>query len=316
MSLAFMPDFFNGVTIMNEELSFYNPKEISLNDKKELQEMKETAFGILSKAAMEKYNFPNIKLLRNEYKKNQKVLWANPLAAKWMNKMIAAEATVISGYILIGANLSRKFNKNPEERIGVTLMDYLQQCAHAIYDSMYMYDGSTEFSTYVTHAMRHRLISFVYKEELDSGVGRKIMKMRTQVKKIMRDRTVNFEQALSVFVQNNKIDNTDLSLLRHSMRKKSHINQDYDSIEISTVDKDSLELKDMFDAIEKAPLDEMQRRLIDAYINGDKDFRRKVTESEINPKTGNLWTKAWLSKLFLDACKTIRNAYNRKNRAA
>ena len=70
---------------------------------------------------------------------------------------------------------------------------------------------------------------------------------------------------------------------------------------------ESLQL--MRDAFEKANLTKIERKLLEAHMNGENNYRRIMSETVINRNTGKLWTKQRLSQLFLRACDKVRETY-------
>jgi hypothetical protein len=69
-------------------------------------------------------------------------------------------------------------------------------------------------------------------------------------------------------------------------------------------------------ALNETHLTSIQRRLMDAYLQGDKKFRTRLTKTEKNPNTGQLWTRARLGQIFQEACEAVQRTYNRQEKKA
>lgn len=148
-----------------EDLKLYTPIDLSADRTESLQQTMASAFVALSAAAVEKYGFAKVKRLRDDYKAGRIDLQFNPRAKRILREMAALECEVVRGYIKVGTELCRSFAHSTEARPGVTMGDYVQEAAQAIYDAMYTYNGENEFSTFVYWCVKNRLISFVRSEE-------------------------------------------------------------------------------------------------------------------------------------------------------
>ena len=148
-----------------DDLQVYTPIELRPERVESLQRTMAAAFVALSAAAVEKYGFAKVKRLRDEYKSRKIDLQFNPRAKRFMNEMAGLECEIIRGFIRVGTDLCRSFAASSEARPGVTMGDYVQEAAQAIYDAMYTYNGENEFSTFVYWCVKNRLISFVRSEE-------------------------------------------------------------------------------------------------------------------------------------------------------
>lgn len=148
-----------------EDLRVYTPIDLRPDRVESLQRTMAAAFVALSAAAVEKYGFAKVKKLRDEYKSGRIDLQFNPRAKRILSEMASLECEVIRGFIRVGTDLCRSFAASSDARPGVTLGDYIQEAAQAIYDAMYTYNGENEFSTFVYWCVKNRLISFVRSEE-------------------------------------------------------------------------------------------------------------------------------------------------------
>lgn len=115
------------------------------------------------------------------------------------------------------------------------------------------------------------------------------------------------------------VRNRIIDLARAADRRKRlfhSLNVDDDEMELAApvepVDK-AIEDQEMWNAVRNAPLTEMEREVVTAHLHGETDYRARKTQ-EINPRTGQPWTKQWLSQVFVRACEKIRKQYNSGSR--
>lgn len=245
------------------ELDIYRPIVLTNADHERHRLLLTQAFPVLQATATERYSFPNVKKLRQDFKHDPSCLWCNPRGAAHLRRVMGVEEEMVRGHIRLGAKLSQSYHALNQPNIpGVTLDDFIQQCAMALYDSIYMYNGSTNFSTYATWAIRNRLLDFIQAEKAAAQAERRA------------------------------------ALDPHAATHDAEVNDP----------------GPVMRAFEDAPLSEMQRRLVVAHMRGDKEFRRIVSTTEINPATGRPWTRARLSALYVEACEIIRRVYNAADR--
>ena len=148
-----------------DDLTIYTPIDLEPQRVESLQHTMAAAFAVLKAAAVEKYGFAKVKRLRDDYKAGRIDLQFNPRAKRILCEMAGLECEVVLGYIRVGTELCRSFAASSDARPGVTIGDYIQEAAQAIYDAMYTYNGENEFSTFVYWCVKNRLISFVRSEE-------------------------------------------------------------------------------------------------------------------------------------------------------
>lgn len=300
-----------------QELSDYSPVNLSETDKQHFEAMMAKAFEVFQRAALERYNFANVKKLRDEYKSqsssNRNMLWADPQARKMMQWMIAHEQQIIAAYIRISNDLCSAFALAHDA--GPSYADYLQEAAVAIYDAMYQYNGSTKFSTYVHWVIKNRLITFRRSEMSSKGFTRSLLKIKASVKDLMTQGLTADRAIAQLRDDGVEIDPRSLERLRTSLGLVG----DEPKLEAAApaIDHDSkTEFDAMKSAIAKTDLTEMEKNLIEAHLRGDESYRRIVSETVINPTTGKLWTKQRLSQIFLSACDKIRATYENCKEAA
>jgi DNA-directed RNA polymerase specialized sigma24 family protein len=256
-----------------------------------------SAFKTLSNAACENYAFADVKRLRTEYKTGQITLRYHPSAKKVLEELISMEGYIIGVFIRLAVDPARKFNRWSDSRPGVMIDDYIQQCADTIYDCMYTYTGHKKFSTYVRICMRNRLIDFTRHQDREAAFSLNIRKLASKVKRMMLDGGFRFNEAVARL----EVEEEITDMLRNSLG----IPDEHDTGPETTM-PDFSELRG---TIERAPLEPIHRKVIESYLQGYKDWAARLAETEINPRTGVLYTRQRLCQLFSEACCIVRETH-------
>ncbi len=269
---------------------------LSDEEKKYLEQHMASAVSALSEAANANYGFANIKKLRTDYKKG--LIQLDDETRLKMDWMIAHESRIIAGYIRLVNKIYLKFNRFGSNT-GATVNDYLQEGALAIYDAMYEYNGSSKFTTFVYCFIRNRLVDFNRRENKNRKVENSINKLSSQIYD-MKACGVSCERAVKQINSDDEFDEDVIDWLKSSAKPAT-----------TALTGES---KEMWDAVENAPLTVMERNLVEAHLRGDHSYRSKLSET-INENTGKLWTRQRLSQIFIVACDKIRTTYALNNRA-
>jgi RNA polymerase sigma factor (sigma-70 family) len=298
------------------ELALYAPVKLTEEQKKDFERRLSTAFKILKKASVEIYNFANIKKLRNEYKNGTIQLSGRAKLA--IDDLIELEKLAVSGYIGMAKKICKTFQKS----YGISVSDYLQEAAFAIYDAMYLYNGKTRFSTYAFWSIRNRILDFYRNESKEIAFNDAVELLRLNSDRSSRIKAVKSRRC------DQKIKQADDFDILTDKEGKFFNFENINPIVIEclatsiyqTGSRDSDNPNDrvqmLLDAIESASLTDMERCLIEAEIREDSSFRTRTSETVINPNTGKLWTKQRLSQLYIRACEKIRAAMDSKLREA
>ena len=300
------------------DIASFNPTAFSDEEKSEIETKMAKAFFVFKRASMEKYGFANIRKLRDSYKacnQAKDFFWFDPQARQMMDWLIDNEQLIISGYIRIAHKLCEAFHYNGESRPGVSYADYLQEAAMTVYDAMYMFNGKNCFTTYIYWAIKNRLISFIKHEDRLSGISDSVKKLQSQLKSIMSKDHCSIERALDVIQETEDIGDAVVEKLKMAMRHVTYQSPEIDIAEEKANEKLKEQTESMWKSLEEANLTHMERTLVMAHLNCQKDFRRKMAETVINKHTGKLWTKARLSQIFIEACDKIRITHEEKKQA-
>lgn len=288
--------------------------DLTDEEKAELSSQLAGAYKSLRLAAIENYNTPRIKRMRDDFKSGKITLRYNAAARRAMLLVMSLESRVLSAYIKMCNELCAAFHHSHLELQGsIGYSDYLQEAAWAIYDAAYTYNGSTEFSTYCFWCVKNQLISYIRKHRAGVGVTKKLAALRTLLRKLMRESELSMDDAIIRLIAESKMSAKDEKSLRRVMSKNCNIDEEYDVPDSAKVDEETAL---MWNALEKTELSPLERELVEGHLKKQKELRRIISETRINPNTGNLYTKAVLSTVFLGACAKLRATFEVLKKAA
>lgn len=284
------------------------PVELTADEVSTLQTIMADARRILVRACVERLGHDTVKHLRDAYKADPTVLWANPRAKRHMDALIAHEDRIVRGYIRIACDLCDKFDTAHADRPGVTYGDYLQEAGWAIYDAIYAYDGSNQFSTFVYWCVKNRLLSFVRSERQLNGVGKAVRKLRKQVRDLTKAHGISVDEAVNRLRNEGTVIRPEMvAKLKDAMFKVRRLD------DVKGAKAKHLPADDGIDvraAMAKATLSPIERELVEGFMAGDRELRTRLAAERVNPNTGKLYTTQRLSQIFQEACEKIRREYN------
>lgn len=293
-------------------------RAIDLNDaqKSELSITLAKCHGSLYRAAIENYDKPRIKRMRDDFKSGKITLRYNPEARNALLEVMSLESRVLAAYIKMCNELCSAFHhSHPELQSVIGYTDYLQEAAWAIYDAAYTYNGTTEFSTYCYWCVKNQLITFVRKQRSLVGVTTKLASLRTMARKLMREEQITLSEAIAKMICSDVLKPKDEKALRRVMSNNYNIDEEYiDNVPALTTTDGETSI--MWQAIEQSPLNPLERELIEAHLNKKRELRRIISETRINPNTGQLYTKAVLSNVYLAACAKLRCTFEALQKVA
>lgn len=184
--------------------------------------------------------------------------------------------------------------------------DFLQEAHIAIFDAMFTYNGRTRFSTYVYHCVKRHLASSQNQEIKAGSVRCHVKRLGRSVQSLMR-KGVSLQMALAYAGER-----------ACTGKKHHHVDEDnpcyveQESVEPGTWDEyqeeEIIEKNLQLRAIVLAPLNPLERGLIDAYMAGDKKVFRDGT---CNPATGKPYTRQGVLNAYHTAKDKIRVTYDR-----
>lgn len=286
------------------------PIDLKDGEKEKLESFMAKAFVTLSAEAKERYGFPHVLRLRNDYKLGRCNLRRSPDAKGVMERLSLIEERVLAGYIKVGHALFTAFATNgSERRPGVTECDFIQEGAHAVFDAMYTYNGENRFSTYVYYCVKNRLINFSRKEEKSDGgeVSFKVKKIRAKVRELMQDYKIDLQTAIERVQSEDHLDELVIANLKSSFSRRR---SEFNSESYSTRHNEEMEL--MLDVIESTELEPLERIIIEGKLRDGRSFIETYRNGPdgVNPNTGKPFTRAWLGQVYLKACEKLQAVYN------
>lgn len=271
------------------------------------------AFKILRKRAMARYGEPSLKQLRYDYLQGRHVFRYDPEAKAQIDWLLSKESEIISAHILMVGQLANSFYLTNRKRFPhLTEDEYTQEGAWAVSDAMYLYDGSTCFSTYSYNAVKKRLSNFIRSQESLARIGRPVKIIRRRLEEIMRSQLCTFQQAVAILRKEEPLSDEMVAKARDAIYNVRHIehsdNQAFvvhgheGEIALDRSERQAALIK----AIEDAGLTPLERELVEAVLEGNDSFRSGLVESRINPNTGEFYTRQALSQAYKRACGKLR----------
>jgi DNA-directed RNA polymerase specialized sigma24 family protein len=281
--------------------------EMSSEDKIALDNQIASVNSVLKKKA-EMFGFVSVMLLRKAYKHGEKF---DAETKACFNELESLENTVFAVYGKIGNMLASSFFTNSRfDRPHLDECDFVQEANLAIFDAMYLYNGSSKLSTYCYILVKQRMIGFVRMEEIHSRIGMDIKLLRSRVRKIMRIQFCSFETALFILRQTEDISEITEKKVRAACRNVRYIKNEDDNLAAKDVEvlEVSDDVKILLKSLDLVEMSSNQREMIQCFLETGKR-PNWVSCGKINPATGKKWTRQALSQNWHVACEKIRFAF-------
>ncbi len=274
-------------------------KNYSEEEKAALEAVMTTSHPILRKLSDKR--FRSIRELRGEYFRKSLILNDQAEKAAFENiRSIENQIMECFGKLVYSIAkhyyLREKINK-PE----VEIDDYIQEGMMALIDAAYYYDGSQRFSTFSTFAIKNKLREYTRSNCSLSRIKKRILKLRTQLHKLMNTKNLSFDAAAEEL----KLTKKDKDEVMQSLIKAvSDVKWDFmvSNVDYST-ESDQLAMK----AFEEADLSNFERDVLQAKIN-------HVSISSITEKYH--YSRMAGSLALKRACKIVKEKYEELSRAA
>ena len=312
----------------DDDLALYSPAELNEEHKARLQETMAACYPMLRSAAKANYGKFEIRRLRNEFRKGVD-LQLTRQEHDALETLRAIEPTVLSGWILVSRYLCRAFYL-AERRLGISMADYYQEAAVAIYNAIYSYcDSNIEFSTLAYWAIKNQLIDFIRKE-WKGPVGdsnRSVIQLHCEIRMAMSTYLCDFDDAVLIIRRQPKMAEqlTDEFVEKIREAMFTTISTETEMIDVaeaggwdytmlaelknSNVEADELEA--MRDAIEHTDLTDFELDLIRTYLVDGHGSQSQVAARHINPNTGKPYSRGRANQLFKAACAKVQATYHR-----
>jgi len=235
---------------------------LSEDEKEELALIMKRSAAII-KTAADRFNL-SMNSFRRKFCKGDLQLTDEEKQA--INDLKDIEMAILEGYCRLAFVIARKSHRRDlNSKPSAILDDYLQEGMAAISDAIFSYNGTTKFSTYVTWAIRHRLILYAQNDQSLSPVKKRVLKLRAKILKHMNSTQKSFEDAA---------DDLDVSLKDReecfaASVKAVHsddVNWDNTLVSYEHVFIDT-ELHSVETIMEKAPLSSFERDILQAHLD-------------------------------------------------
>jgi RNA polymerase sigma factor (sigma-70 family) len=220
-----------------------------------------------------------------KYDKSRNVIQVGKKDRAQLERLQSVEVALLQHNIRLCMKISRYYyNRSKRHMPGVDFLDFLQEATMALIDSVYSYDGSTKFVTYVHWAINNRIKDFIRCDHPLSPPSPIIIELGNTVTEYMAINDCNFDHAVkqlglsqqqcdnirkvkaNVISQNTSEDD-------NSFSGKS-MNQIVDHRNSKVEDYDPL----MLEALNAAGLSDIERTVFDAYLMNEKSYQSRIAE--------------------------------------
>lgn len=224
------------------------------------------------------------------------------------------EERIIGRFAGVAIALSAKWTRGGSP---LDQADLYQEGLIKIYDSIYSYNGTSKFVTFVTCNISRRFFEIQSSFSLLSSMDRKISENRYAVSQLM-DQGMTWDTA----VEELGIDPETRHSVRQAMvavRQVSQISKWDVANFLNTpyVEKQSeMVPQKITKAVEEADLSAFERDVLAAYMCGEKGAFQSTAKRHINPATGKIYSRMAAKHAFERAIKKIKKTYEVLRHAA
>lgn len=233
------------------------------------------------------YGEQKVRMLRRDFADGETIheyLTEDEIAA--LSKLEGISAWLLPAFTPMAIKFTRKYVKTAHHPV-LDYDDYFQEACMAISDVPWYYNGSSALSTYIHHAISHRLQDAARLGPL-SMIGQKAYRMRATVAMAVSNGS-RLEEVFGKF----ELSPEQTDTIRKAMAHTMHTGQ-IGSTERSAIfdipqpndEGESEAILRLRDAIEKTQLSSFQRDLLNEFLQGDPGFQTRVAERNIDSRTG------------------------------
>lgn len=279
--------------------------ELSPLEEQEILGTMSDCHRILTQKCVE-FGFVSIRHLRAEYfklRKHKLGKGTQPFdheTRTTLDRMRSLEPKLLAAFVLMIHKFANSFYTSfRDSRPQLDKEDYEQEAAWALFDAIYLHNGSTRLSTYFYHAIKRRLCGFVEKQERHSGMGRGIQHVRRKLIKIMKNKDCSFDQAVMLFGEEfGKLSAKSIEMVRHSFYTVASSDFERCTIKEHSIDDeidrkaDSAKIRQTVSNVDLNPL---QQEMLDYFLDTGDRLDTQLTQ-RINLKTGDYYTRQAVSQ--------------------
>lgn len=209
-----------------------------------------------------------------------------------LERLQVVEVALLQHNIRACAKIARRYYQYNKRRLpGVEYADFLQEATMALVDSVYAYNGSSKFVTYIYQAINNRMKDFVRTENPLSPPSPDIVEVGNLVSDYMNTNGCNFDQAaIDLKLSSDdcynarKVNAVVLSQDSKDEERSTKLNSIKDHRNNKVDDYDPL----MMEALNTSGLSEVEREVFNAYLMNETGYQtriaseRRVTRSAIS----------------------------------
>lgn len=200
-----------------------------------------------------------------------------------LERLQVVEIALLQHNIRACAKIARRYYQYNKRRLpGVEYADFLQEATMALVDSVYAYDGSTKFVTYIYGSINNRMKDFIRTESPLSPPSPDIVEIGNLVSDYMTNNGCNLAQAAidldltseqcenarkvnAIVISQGSKDDEECSMKLHSVKdyRNEKVN-DYDPL--------------MLEALNTSGLSDLEREVFDAYLMNEKGYQTRIAD--------------------------------------
>lgn len=219
-----------------------------------------------------KKNRISVRQLRTNWRTGQFDFESEWQARESIQNLERIEHEIIAGYICIANDLCKAFYyAHVNCSVGVSMDDFVQEAAYAIFNSIYSYDGSNKFSTYCYYAIKNQLIDFI-RSDRSVKISRNVIIWRLNIIRLMNNDLISFDEALDLY-QSQRLEKN-LRLLNE--KEIDQIRKVQNTLKVDFENYDRLGHKSLYVVDEhndnKDELDQLMKIAIDSEVLNDSEL--------------------------------------------
>jgi DNA-directed RNA polymerase specialized sigma subunit len=203
------------------------------------------------------------------------------------------EETLIHGFVRLMKRLIRHADRDSYLEPG----DCLTNASMSLLDAMYQYDGSNKFITYAYRAVHRGIVRALHRAKRNYPWTNRMRELYRRYQDTRRsiNRPCNFEEVVAVM----ELEADERSALEAAMSQvftqgelTMGSNEEGEPEHFDFADRSRLTLDpDQKEAILRAGLDDWELKVLHAFLSGHHGWQTEVAENNINPATGEPYSR-------------------------
>ncbi len=186
--------------------------------------------------------------------------------------------------------------------------DYKCVAFEAFWRALYMYNGETQLSTFLTVCIRRELSNLIRDYDRSSGTDVRAKGPYAAMIGIIEEYGVDEFEAVEMLKQRTKISENKGAVLRNRYRSRAINTMSLNEVALDVgFSKDVNEYHELFfELLDSADLSPKEKQML-----LDKYHGKSVVDDSINPATGRKYTRQNSSRIFMEAKSKLRRHYQK-----